>query len=365
MTMGVVTVKSGPGGVRYHPDHASSTGRRRHPRRAGAGSRIVTLLCAAVGGRRGAAPEGAGRGDLFDELFKQGQAKNGDLKTLTASFVETTTSTLLTRPLVSSGTLAVERPSRIVLRYTQPDERVVLIDGDTMTMSWPSKNVRQSKDIGAAQKRIQKYFVDSTPDELRSHFTITARRGDGSAGHLSGDDGAEAEADSGGAVAARAVGRSLDAADGGDEDDVPERRHQADDVHGRQAERAGRSRHSSSRRLRRRGAAAATDWSAAGQVVLGEVVRRVHHPLRAAAARASGTARCADRPGAATATRSCARAGSAPSAATSRSTARRSARGPSAGSHSRWCMSNCAQRRAAGVAASPRNRPCPAAASGS
>jgi len=136
---------------------------------------MLALLCAAVA--IGAAPvqKAASHRDLFDELFAQGQAKNGNLKTLTASFVETTTSTLLTKPLVSSGTLAVERPSRIVMRYAKPDDRVVLIDGDTLTMFWPSKNVRQSKDIGAAQKRIQKYFVDSNPNELRSHFTITAR----------------------------------------------------------------------------------------------------------------------------------------------------------------------------------------------
>jgi len=136
--------------------------------------RIAALLCAAIA--IGAAPvqKAAGGGDLFDELFKQGQAKNGNLKTLTAAFVETTTSTLLTRPLVSSGTLVVERPSRIVLRYAPPDDRVVLIDGDTLTMSWPSRNVRQSQDIGAAQKRIQKYFVDSSPNELRSHFAVAA-----------------------------------------------------------------------------------------------------------------------------------------------------------------------------------------------
>jgi outer membrane lipoprotein-sorting protein len=114
------------------------------------------------------------RADLFDELFKQGQAKNGAMKTLTANFVETTTSALLTKPLVSSGTVAVERPSRIAMHYTQPDDRIVLIDGDKMTMSWPSKNVRQDKDIGAAQKRIQKYFVGSSPSELRSHFDVNA-----------------------------------------------------------------------------------------------------------------------------------------------------------------------------------------------
>jgi len=132
-------------------------------------------VCAAVAISATTAQKPTPRGDLFDELFAQGQAKNANLKTLTASFVETTTSTLLTRPLESRGTLAVERPSRIVLRYAQPDDRVVLIDGDTLTMAWPSKNIRQSKDIGASQKRIQKYFVDSSPSELRSHFTIAAR----------------------------------------------------------------------------------------------------------------------------------------------------------------------------------------------
>jgi outer membrane lipoprotein-sorting protein len=120
--------------------------------------------------------------DLFDELYKQGQAKNGAMKTLTASFVETTTSTLLNRPLVARGTMAVERPSRIALRYTDPDQRVVLIDANTMTMSWPARNLLQSQEIGAAQKRIQKYFVDSSPTELRSNFTIDAREADDRAG---------------------------------------------------------------------------------------------------------------------------------------------------------------------------------------
>jgi outer membrane lipoprotein-sorting protein len=146
-------------------------GRRKLQATAGAPACLLITAAALV---LALAQGASARGDLFDELFKQGQAKNGAMKTLTASFVETTTSSLLTRPLSASGTLAVERPGRIVLRYIEPDERIVLIDGDTMTMTWPSKNVRQSKDIGAAQKRIQKYFVDSSPDELRSHFTVNA-----------------------------------------------------------------------------------------------------------------------------------------------------------------------------------------------
>jgi len=113
--------------------------------------------------------------DLFDDLYARGQKQNAGLKTLTASFVETSTSPLLTKPLIAKGTVAVERPSRVALRYSDPDARVVLIDGDRMTMSWPSANIRSVKDIGASQRRIQKYFVDSSPRELRGHFDVSAR----------------------------------------------------------------------------------------------------------------------------------------------------------------------------------------------
>jgi outer membrane lipoprotein-sorting protein len=116
--------------------------------------------------------------DLFDKLHARGQRQNAALKTLTASFVETSTSSLLTRPVIARGTVVVERPARVALRYTDPETRLVLIDGDRMTMFWPSANIRSVKDISASQRRIQKYFVDSSPDELRSHFEVSAREAD-------------------------------------------------------------------------------------------------------------------------------------------------------------------------------------------
>ena len=64
----------------------------------------------------------------------------------------------------------MERPGRVALHYTEPDEHTVIIDGDRMTVAWPSRGILQTKDIGASQRRVQKYFVDSSPDELRSHF---------------------------------------------------------------------------------------------------------------------------------------------------------------------------------------------------
>jgi len=116
--------------------------------------------------------------DFFDDLYARGQKQNAGLKTLTASFVETSTSSLLTRPVVARGIVVVERPSRIALRYTDPDARVILIDGDRMTMSWPSVRINSVKDIAASQRRIQRFFVDSSPDELRSHFQVSAGEAD-------------------------------------------------------------------------------------------------------------------------------------------------------------------------------------------
>jgi outer membrane lipoprotein-sorting protein len=48
----------------------------------------------------------------------------------------------------------------------------VLIDGNRLTMSWPSRNIRQVTDIGATQGRIQKYFVNGSVEDLRHEFEI-------------------------------------------------------------------------------------------------------------------------------------------------------------------------------------------------
>jgi outer membrane lipoprotein-sorting protein len=130
---------------------------------------LAALLLAVAGGSRD-----LGSRDLFDEIYERGQKQNAGLKTLAASFTESSTSALLAKPLVEKGIVYVERPSRVVLRYSDPDTRVVLMDGDKMTVSWPSATIFTVTDIGAAQRRVQKYFVDRSAKELRGHFDIKA-----------------------------------------------------------------------------------------------------------------------------------------------------------------------------------------------
>jgi outer membrane lipoprotein-sorting protein len=129
---------------------------------------IVAATCILLVRTAAVAP----KDDAFDEMYARGQKANAAMKTLTARFIETTTSSLLTKPLVARGRLTVERPSRVILRYTEPDARVTLIDGNTMTMVWPSRSIRQTTDITTTQGRIQKYFVNGTASDLRGQFEI-------------------------------------------------------------------------------------------------------------------------------------------------------------------------------------------------
>jgi outer membrane lipoprotein-sorting protein len=140
----------------------------------------VLLICAILAPFASLLLHAAASGprDLFDEIYARGRGIESSLKTITARFTETTTSSLLSRPLVTRGTLAVERPSKIVLRYSDPEPLTVLIDQNRMTLVWPSHAVHQESDIASAQRRIEKYFLDKSPDELRRNFTITATEAD-------------------------------------------------------------------------------------------------------------------------------------------------------------------------------------------
>ena len=99
-------------------------------------------------------------------------------------------------------------PRRVVLRYTEPDERAVLIDGDRMTHRLAVAR-RPADDATSARRRGACRNTSSTGsrDELRSHFDDHRERRPSASRLPLVDDGAEAQADPGRAVAARAVDR--------------------------------------------------------------------------------------------------------------------------------------------------------------
>lgn len=112
--------------------------------------------------------------DLFDVLYERTRPQQASLQTIRARFTETTVSTLLTKPLVARGEVIAARPGRVRLDYSSPERKTVVIDAGRLVVVWPDRKEREEIDVGQLEKRIDRYFVDRTPAELRKHFDISA-----------------------------------------------------------------------------------------------------------------------------------------------------------------------------------------------
>jgi outer membrane lipoprotein-sorting protein len=136
---------------------------------------VLPLVIAGVGIAAAPAPAPApAAADLFDDLYARSQPIDATVKTIHASFTETTESPLLRKPLVAEGTLQVVRPHSVEMVYTKPERKTVTIKDGQLLLTAPDRNFKQERDISQALGRIDKYFVDKSPKELRKHFTIAA-----------------------------------------------------------------------------------------------------------------------------------------------------------------------------------------------
>jgi outer membrane lipoprotein-sorting protein len=121
------------------------------------------------------AVEPAAPADLFTELFKRSPIAQRTLHSLRADFVETSTSSLLTAPLVARGTLVAAPPGRLAMTYTSPEPKTLVVNMERLVVTWPQRNQREELNIARTQERIRKYFADANPDQLRKSFEIRVR----------------------------------------------------------------------------------------------------------------------------------------------------------------------------------------------
>jgi outer membrane lipoprotein-sorting protein len=123
-----------------------------------------------------AAPQApaARSGDLFAGIFERGTLKQKSMKSIRASFTETTTSSLLVKPIVSRGTIIAAPPARVLMVYAEPEPKTIAIDQGKLTVMWPRRNEREQIDIKDTQKRINQYFTNASLNDLKKMFDITA-----------------------------------------------------------------------------------------------------------------------------------------------------------------------------------------------
>lgn len=128
------------------------------------------MLAAAISTRAAQQNAPAGK-PSFDELYSRGQKTNASIQTLTARFTEKTTSALLSGAVEERGSLYVQRPSRVLMRYEEPAGKIILIDGKRMIIIVPAQKIRQTLDIDRAQGRVQG-MLKSDAGDLRRLFDI-------------------------------------------------------------------------------------------------------------------------------------------------------------------------------------------------
>lgn len=120
------------------------------------------------------APQPPRRTDLFAEIFSRTAARRHSIQSIRARFTETTTSSLLEQPLVAHGVVVAAPPARVLMTYTDPEPRVIGIDGKSLLVVWPDRHERETIDIAQIQKRIDQYFAQASLEQLRAMFEIRA-----------------------------------------------------------------------------------------------------------------------------------------------------------------------------------------------
>ncbi len=146
----------------------------RTPIRVRRGAATIRVVCALVAVLTLTSAPAPGEQDLFDTVHARIAAAEAKRTSIRARFVESTTSSLLVKPMVSQGTLVGEKPARMVITYLSPERKSILMDGQRLFVTRAGRKDVEQTDITEIMKTVNKYFTNADPGQLRRAFTIRA-----------------------------------------------------------------------------------------------------------------------------------------------------------------------------------------------
>ena len=95
------------------------------------------------------------------------------IRTLSAEFTWTTTSSLLKEPLVSMGHLYMTKPDAIRWEYSEPEEMRFVIADDFYTGYFPNRKTAERRDFHRWSEKLFRYFgVGQGSEELSKVYDI-------------------------------------------------------------------------------------------------------------------------------------------------------------------------------------------------
>jgi len=114
------------------------------------------------------------QGDLFADLHARGREAEAKMQTIRARFTQTTVSALLAKPMVAKGTLIAAKPPRLVMTYTSPERKTVVMNGNALTVVWHDRGDVERIDITEVMKRVNHYFTNASVKDVRRIFDVRA-----------------------------------------------------------------------------------------------------------------------------------------------------------------------------------------------
>ncbi len=141
------------------------------------------LLALAWGGSAAAAdaPDSSSASGASDPALKELLAGfdrvQGTIRTLSAEFVETTTSPLLKEPIQAKGRFYLTKPSSVLWEYTEPEVMRFAIANNQYVGYFPQRKRAEKSDVHRWSERIFRIFgLGQTSTELGNFYVIRTEK---------------------------------------------------------------------------------------------------------------------------------------------------------------------------------------------
>jgi outer membrane lipoprotein-sorting protein len=123
---------------------------------------IVTLAAGAVSAREakhhGETASSQPSGESLTEVLSRFDQVQGQIRTLSAEFVQTTRSPLLTDPIVAKGRFYLTKPDSVLWEYSAPEPmRFVVAEGE-YTGYFPERKKAEKRDIKRWSEQLFRFF---------------------------------------------------------------------------------------------------------------------------------------------------------------------------------------------------------------
>jgi outer membrane lipoprotein-sorting protein len=112
----------------------------------------------------------------LEEVLAAFDEAQDEVRTLSATFVQTTTNPMLKHPIRAEGKFFMTKPDAIRWEYSTPEEMRFVIANDRYTGYYPARKRAEKKNIQSYSKKIFRYFGlgQSSADLLRAYRVTLA-----------------------------------------------------------------------------------------------------------------------------------------------------------------------------------------------